>query len=179
MSTIFELYPTLYYPLDVNGKTVYKNVSDITSNIRLTQKTTDTALNYDQRVLGDGETFDITANEVYEDPQNHILVMLANDRFDWRNDTPLSSVEFQSMINEKYSDPYGIHHYEDVDGNIVDNVWDDDADHEFAYPQNIIPITNYEYETRINEAKRHIKVIKQEYSSVVNKLLKDKLTENE
>lgn len=86
MSTIFELYPTLYYPLDVNGKTVYKNVSDITSNIRLTQKTIDTALNYDQRVLGDGETFDITANEVYEDPQNHILVMLANDRFDWRND---------------------------------------------------------------------------------------------
>lgn len=180
MSSIFEMYPSIQYPIEVKGNTILKQISDITSNIRLTQKTIDYSLNYDTRVLGDGESFEITANEVYDDPENHVLVMLANDHFDWRNDIPLSSAELQSMINEKYSEPYGIHHYEDLDGNIVDNVWgDDDEPHDIMYPHQVIPITNYEYEIRLNEAKRPIKVIKQEFSSVVNRLMKDKLQENE
>lgn len=180
MSSIFDLYPTVYYPLDIKGQTILKKVSDITSNVRLTQKAINNTLNYDHRVLGDGESFEIVANEVYQDPTNHVLVMLANDMFDWRDDVPLTPIEFQSMINEKYSDPNGIHHYEDVDGNIVDNLWDEgDEQNEFAYPKNIIPITNYDYEMRINEAKRVIKVIKPQHSSLVNGLIKEKLQRDE
>ncbi len=178
MSSVFDLYDTIDYPVEINGERTFKSVRDITSNIRLTKDTIDNIVNYDLRVLGDDETPEITSNEVYDSPFDNILVMLANDRFDWRNDTPVSSTVFQKYVYEKYSDPYGIHHYEDIDGNIVDNLFDDgDTQGTFAYPKNVFPITNYEYEQRLNEQKRPIQVIKSQYVNLVNQLIKEKLTD--
>lgn len=174
----FDSFNKINYPVDVNGNTIMKTIVDITTNVRLSQEMIDQTVNYNYSTLTDGETPEITAYEAYDDPYQHHLVILANDRFDHRESYPLTSSEFDSYVNEKYSNPYGIHHYEDINGNIVDNLYNDNQDNDVVYPKNIIPITNIEYETRINEEKRRIRTIKPQLVSTVNQLIDDTINAN-
>jgi hypothetical protein len=75
--------------------------------------------------------------------------MLANDRYDYLEDFPLSSYELEKDIAAKYpSNVYGIHHYEDADGFVVNS----------DYPS-AISIDNITHEDRVNETKRTIKIV--------------------
>ena len=163
------------YPFKIGENTINKQIVDITANVRLNQQTLDNFVNYDYDVTTDGDTPEIISYNKYGTSFNHHLIILANDKYDWRESTPLTATEFESYINEKYSDPYGIHHYEDPQGNEIDNIYSDSNDSNFAYPKNVIPITNYEYETRLNEAKRPIKIIKPKYTELVNDLITSNL----
>ena len=171
----FSKYPKISYPFTINNQPIIKQMVDITANIRLTQQTLQNVVNYDYDVMHDGETPEIVSYNNYGTAFNHQLIIIANDKFDWRESTPLTSQEFENYINEKYADPYGIHHYEDVNGNEIDNIYSDNNDDDFAYPKNVIPITNYEYEMRLNEAKRPIKIVKPQYTGIVNDLITSSL----
>ena len=175
---MFNKYNKILYPIVTNeddNTTTQKRLADITTNIRVEPKLIDEWVNYDSRILIDGEMPEVTANEVYDNPYYHYAVMIANDRFDWRNDYPLTSIELQNYIKEKYADPNGIHHFEDVNGNTVDNIFSLDEQSEFSYPKNIIPITNAEYEIKVNEQKRNIKVVRPEYMSTVKTMIEKKV----
>lgn len=175
----FSKYPKISYPFTIGSKRIIKSVVDITSNIRLTKDTIDNLVNYNFGVAKDGETPEVTSYNSYGTSFNHHLVILANDKYDWRESTPLTSAEFESYINEKYSNPYGIHHFEDPQGNEIDNVYSNSGDSDFAYPKNVIPVTNYEYEMRLNEARRPIRIIKPQYTEIVNDLITGSFTKNE
>lgn len=175
---MFNKYNKILYPIITNeddNTITWKRLADITTNIRVEPKLIDEWVNYDSRILIDGEMPEITANEVYDNPYYHYAVMIANDRFDWRNDFPLTAAELQEFIKEKYAEPNAIHHFEDVDGNVVDNIFSLDESSEFSYPKNIIPITNTEYEARINEQKRNIKVVRPQYMSTVKTMIENKV----
>lgn len=178
---MFDKYNKIVYPIATDDQTntvVYKTLADITTNIRVEPDLIDEFVNYDQRILVDGETPEITSNELYDDPNYHYSVMIVNDRFDWRNDFPLTAGELQSYIRDKYADPNGVHHFEDPYGNVVDNTFqsDDDANgQQFSYPKNVIPITNSEYETRLNEQKRSIKVVRPQFISTVKTIVETNL----
>lgn len=171
----FSKYPKINYPFTINGNDIIKEVVDITSNIRLTKDTIDNLVNYNYDVIRDGETPEIISYNSYGTAFNHHLIILANDKFDWRESTPLTSQEFENYVNEKYANPYGIHHFEDPAGNEIDNIYSDSGDSDFAYPKNVIPVTNYEYETRLNEDKRPVKIIKPQYTEIVNDMITSSL----
>ena len=171
----FAKYPKINYPFTINGKNIVKQMTDITTNVRLTPETLQNIVNYDYDVIPDGETPEIISYNSYGTSFNHHLIIIANDKYDWRESTPLTSQEFESYINEKYVDPYGIHHYEDPQGNEIDNTYSDNDDDDFAYPKNVIPVTNYEYEMRLNEAKRPVKIVKPQYTEIVNELITNSL----
>lgn len=178
MATFFSQYPKISYPFTFGDNTIYKQVVDITTNVRIDQQALDNVINYNYTVVQNGSTPEVISYDNYETPYNHHLIILANDKEDWRESTPLTSAEFESYIKEKYVNPYGIHHFEDPDGNEIDNLYYDDSstgNGDISYPQNVIPVTNYEYESRLNEAKRNVRVVRPELTEIVNQMIKQKI----
>ena len=141
----FDRFKDIYYEFNINGKKVLKTVKDITTNVRFRKELLSQVTLYDEYDIQEGETPDIIAAKYYGSSQYHWVVMLANERFDYINDFPLTQYAFELYTQDKYGESlYDTHHYEDSNGFIVDSGY---------------PVSNYEYEHRINESKRRIKLI--------------------
>ena len=117
---MFQNYKNIYYPFkDSDGEIFYKVVKDITENLKIRQDAIDVLELFEYYNLRDNETLEVVASKYYNDPKLHYLVLLANQRYDWRNDFPLTAQQLREYVNESYVNPQGIHHFEDADGNIV------------------------------------------------------------
>jgi hypothetical protein len=140
-------------------------VKDITRNIRFRRDILANIAVYDEYDIIDGETPEIVAERIYGNPEYHWIVMLANDRYDYRNDWPLTYNNLQQYITDKYgSAANNVHHYENSNGLTVDS----------DYPS-AVPITNANYEEQVNEAKRRIKLIAPSLISTVLRNFKDQM----
>lgn len=164
---MFENYEKILYPFKVGNLTVEKLVKDITTNLKIQENVVHLAGFFTEYVMGEGETPEIVAWKFYGDPKLHYLVMLANSRYDWRKDFPLTQNELDMFVNETYANPNGVHHYVSAaTGEVV-----------VAHGEFDVPVTNYEYEYNENEKKRYIRLIRKEYASDVvralNALLKE------
>ena len=88
--------------------------------------------------------------------------MLVNDITDRYHDWPLSGAQFNQFVDEKYSNPDGIHHYEisqdSGDTSIVIDIGTDNTDYPTA-----TPITNREYEESEQDRKRKIRLLDPRY----------------
>jgi hypothetical protein len=67
---------------------------------------------------------------------------------------PLTSLS-DGINTVKLNNQYNVHHYEDANGNIVPEVYIN----VYGISEPIYPVSNYEYEDRLNESKRRIKII--------------------
>ncbi len=174
---MIEKFPKIAYPISTNddGETTYKALADISHHLRLSADSLNSIVNYDKQILQSGEGLEISAGENYDRTDLYYILELANDRFDWKESRPLTSMELDSYISEKYLDRNGIHHYENEYGNEVDNTFGVNSEH--VYPQKIIPITNYEYEESLNDKRRAIKVVKPTQVKFVEELVKEKISE--
>ena len=144
----FKKFPNLIYDFNINGKTQYRRVKDITKNVRFRQEILESITLYDEYDIVDGETPEIIAEKIYGNAEYHWIVMLANQRYDYRNDFPLTQIVLDKYVEEKYGDDAdAVHHWEDADGIIQD--------------QSVVGVTsvsNRQYEERLNESKRRIKL---------------------
>lgn len=145
----FQNFPAIYYPFEINGQIETKIVTDITANVRIRQEILANITLFDEYDIMDGETPEIIANKVYGSPLYHWVIMLCNQRYDYINDFPLPQYEFEKHLEEVYGENVtGIHHYETENGLVVNPEFPGAA-----------PVTNYNYEMRLNESKRRIKLI--------------------
>ena len=153
----FSYMPDIYNDIvDSDGKPTLKVLKDITTNVRIIRNILENITVYDEYDIVDGETPEIIAAKVYGNPLYHWVIMLANEKFDYREDFPLDYTNLMKRVELIYGtgdiNVYGTHHYEylDADGNLyVVN-----SDHPSAYP-----VSNFEYEEKLNESKRRIKII--------------------
>jgi hypothetical protein len=91
--------------------------------------------------------------------------MLTNDIYDYTSDFPLTLLAFNQYMIDKYGDQADeVHHYEDELGYTVNS----DA-------PSAVSVSNRQYEEKINESKRRIKLISKDLISVVLKNFKDQL----
>lgn len=145
----FSKFPKIQYSLD-DGKTV-----QITTDILIRSGFLDAVINnkvfYEDVDVPEGETPETLADKIYGNSLYHWIILLANNIVDPVLDWPMTQSQLAQYVEQKYTDGlYGTHHYEDVDG-IVVNARND-----------MYPVSNYEYETRINDVKRRIKIPRQE-----------------
>lgn len=141
----FNKFPNILYEFIIDGKRIIKSVKDITTNVRFRKDVLSQITLFDEYDIREGETPDIIAAKYYGSSEYHWVIMLANDRFHYINDFPMTYHAFELYVHDKYGDDlYDTHHNEDTKGNVV-NV---------GYP-----VSNYEYESRVNESKRRIKLI--------------------
>lgn len=145
----FANFPNLYYEFDIGGERVLKVVRDITTNIRIRKEILENITLFDEYDIIEGETPEIVAAKVYGSPMYHWVILLCNQRYDYINDWPLSSSAFEQYVSEKYPGTTGsVHHYETAEGYVVNNTW-----------PGATAVTNYDYELRVNESKRRIKLV--------------------
>jgi len=152
----FEKIPKIYYEFQINGAPHLKILKDITVNVRFIKEVLENITSYDEYDIIDGETPEIIAAKVYGNSNYHWIIMLANERFDYREDFPLDYTALSKRVTDVYGagNEYATHHYEWIYVNNNDNIYIVNSDHVDAYP-----VSNYQHEERLNESKRRIKLI--------------------
>lgn len=146
----FNNLPEILYNFPFGNKEKIIVVRDITANVRILKAALENLSLYDEYDIVDGETPEIVSAKWYDTPKYHWALMIANQRFDYVNDWPLTYVGLEKYCIDKYGENaiYLTHHYEDPNGFVVND----------DYPL-ATPISNITYEERINESKRRIKII--------------------
>ena len=140
-------------------------LTDITRNIRFRRDVLGNITVYDYYDIVEGETPEIVAEKIYGNAQYHWIVMLVNERYNYLSDWPLTQLNLEQYIIDKYGDSANnIHHYEDAKKNVVPS----------NYPL-AVPITNSNYESEVNESKRRIKIISRDLLSTILKNFKDEI----
>ena len=119
---------------------------------------------FDTYDVKNGETPEIIADKLYDDPKLHWIIMLLNNVTDRYHDWPMSEQQFNTYLNEKYSNPDGIHHYEisQESGDTTQKieVYDPDliSSDTDAYTS-ATAITNREFEESEQDKKRKIRLL--------------------
>lgn len=156
----FRGFPTIDYNLD--GTT--REVLDFIHRWKIRDSVKDNAAGYSKWIVRDADTLFGIAKTLYGSQHYYWVIMMMNDMLDPIFDWPLNEKYLKNNIISIYGaeNIYSHHHWEaeeDDDlfsvpvGTIVS----------IDYPFNKISISNFNYESSLNEAKRKIKLLKPEY----------------
>ncbi len=139
---------------------------------------------------------DTVAEEIYDNPELDWIILIANNITNLRDQWPLSHHNLDNYMLEKYGSYEAlaeIHHYEtkeikDENNRIILQkglVVDENFQFTYSQSDNSIvtanptgPVSNYEYEVKLNEDKRTIKVLKVDYVSAIVTDLKNSMKYN-
>lgn len=142
---------------------------------------------------------DNVAFEIYQDSTLDWLVLMANNIVNIQNEWPLSNVDFDELMLDKYGSYdtlfNGVHHYETIEVKDARNVRIVNAGLKVESDYSVtffderaggmrtvtptIPVTNYQYEQKVNEDKRNIYLLQPRYVQVVRDDLEDLMTYRE
>ena len=158
----FAQFPLNVY--DSVGDENYKVVTHLLKRVAIRSKVKVNTLFFDTYDVKEGETPEMIADKLYDDPELHWIVLMVNDITDRYHQWPKNQNQFLSHINDKYSNISGTHHYEisqtSGDTTIKINIGTDNTDHPTA-----TLITNYEYEQERQDTSRKIRLLSPEYVS--------------
>ena len=156
----FAQFPLNVY--DSVGDESYKIVTHLLKRVAVRAKVKVNTLFFDTYDVKEGETPEMIADKLYDDPELHWIVLMVNDITDRYHQWPMNQNQFLAYIDDKYSNISGIHHYEinqtSGDTTVKINIGTDNTD----YPTATL-ITNYEYEQERQDTLRKIRLLSPEY----------------
>ena len=180
----FNELPNISYPSllprsnKVEDRIVVKNIFK-RAKLRDDVEQALTAFNYYQ--IEDCLRPDMVAQKLYDDPELDWVVLTSNNITNIRDQWPLSNNDLHDYMLEKYGSEsmiLGIHHYEtkeildEYNRVVIPAGLEVDIDFRFNYMNfsntvftvnPVVAFTNYDYEIRLNDEKRRIKILKPEY----------------
>jgi|TARA_B110000285_G_scaffold18098_1_gene17650 hypothetical protein len=120
--------------------------------------------NYDVK---NGEKPEDVAYKWFGDAELHWVILMTNNVIDRYYDWPMNQVQFQAFIEDKYSNPDGIHHYE-ITKDSGRTTGQGPNDYSYLVEVNsdtvnATSISNREYEEREQDKKRSIRLLNQTY----------------
>jgi hypothetical protein len=139
------------------------------------------------KIVGDDRP-DNVAFEIYNDSSLDWVVLLSNNVLNVQSEWPLPQTDFDRFVLDKYGDYdtlyNGIHHYEttevkntqgvtivpaglQVDSSYSVSYYDFFTDLQVTTGNIATPITNYEYEEKVENDKRNIFILKSRYLNIV------------
>jgi len=149
-------------PYDSVGDGDFKLVTNLLKRVAVRSKVKTNVLVFDTYDLKSGETPELIADKLYNDPELHWVVLMMNDITDRYHQWPLNENQFLAHINDKYSNVDAVHHYEisqtSGDTTIKIDIGTDNTDHSDA-----TAITNYEYEVEQQDKMRKIRLLDPAY----------------
>ena len=162
----FDNFPVIRY-----GSTdgTIKNVTNLLRRVAVRSKLKTNVSLFDTYDVKSGETPEIIADKLYQDPELHWIVMLVNNITDRYHQWPMKEQQFNTFLNEKYDNPDGVHHYEisqeSGDTSTKIEVYANEAlytgDTDFYNSATIV--TNREFEEREQDKKRQIRLLDPRY----------------
>ena len=154
----FDAFPVI--PYDSKGDLNYKDVTNLLRRVGMRAKLKSNTLLYDTYNVKEGETPEIIAHKLYGDAQLHWIILLINDITDRYHQWPMSGGQFLDYLNDKYSNPDAIHHYETTqtsgDTKVKIEVFNEVDDDAYT---GLTPITNREYEEQEQDQRRKIRLL--------------------
>jgi hypothetical protein len=183
----FDKFPNTVYDFSEPG--VYKKniivVKDIIRRVKLNSRVANSAFAYDTYDIQEGERPDILAHQFYNSSKLAWVILVTNEIHDVYEDWPRTERELRNMMNAKYgADIDAIHHYErpQLSGSAEKKIITTEATYT-TYPSpgttQVLAcdvITNRQYEERLNEEKRRIKILRpqlvQEFVQEFNQIIK-------
>lgn len=132
MSQFFDKFPKILYDIDGKRLTNYQTVTNIFFRVRVIREILGNISAYYEYLVKDDDTPEILADKVYNNPEAHWIILLANNIVDPQYDWPLNSTNFNNYIINKYGSIENAqttyHHYEKVitreesfSGTVVEN----------------------------------------------------------
>ena len=144
-----------------------------------------TAFNYYQ--IEEGERPDTLAKKIYDNEELDWVILITNNITNVRDQWPLEHNDLYSYMLEKYGSDAnigGIHHHEtkkivdEYNRVVIPAGLEVDSNFSLEYlnysgqkiivssSQVVAPVTNYQYEVRLNDEKRKIRVLKPQFVSL-------------
>ena len=158
----FNYFPKTMY--DPAGDGSAKMVTDIMKRVRVRSNMKKEIVMMDPYDVKENETPEIVADKHHGSTTYHWIVMLVNDISDVNHDWVKSTRQMQKYLTDKYTETQlnEAHHYEisQTSGDTTNKIEVENT----TYPSATL-ITNYEYEVAINEEKRSIDLLRNEYLS--------------
>tara|TARA_R100001591_G_scaffold112259_1_gene124515 strand:- start:8 stop:667 length:660 start_codon:yes stop_codon:yes gene_type:complete len=180
----FEELPNILHPSllpnqsKVEQRILVKNIFK-RSKLRTDIDQAITAFNFYN--IKEGMRPDILAEKLYNNSELDWVILTSNNIINIRNQWPLDHNDLYAYMLEKYGSDQniaGIHHYEtkkivdEYNRTIMSAGLKVDADFTFQYKtfnnlivnvNPVVAVTNYQYETKLNDEKRRIRVLKPQF----------------
>ena len=156
----FANFPII--PYDSVGNNEFKLVTNLLKRVAVRSKVKSNVLFFDTYDVKEGETPEMIADKMYNDPELHWVVLMMNNVTDRYHQWPKNSNQFIAYINDKYSNIDATHHYEisqsSGDTTVKIDIGTDNTD----YPTASI-VTNFEYEESLQDKLRSIRLLDPAY----------------
>ena len=119
---------------------------------------------YYETTVRDGERADVISRKYYGTPDYAWVIFYANDIMNPLTEWVYFQEEFATLIEKKYGSvraaQLSVHHYEVTDDNGQTYIIDERTYLSGQYtPSQLTVVSNYDYEDRLNEERRNIKVL--------------------
>jgi hypothetical protein len=159
----FDSFPVIVY--DSVGNGTYKDVTNILRRVAMRSKIKQNTWIYDTYDVKEGETPEMIADKLYNDPELHWVILIVNDITDRYHQWPMTTPQFLAFINDKYDNVDDVHHYEiaQSSGNTATKIevyqnsalYTGDSD----FYASASTVTNFEYEESVQDEVRKIRLL--------------------
>lgn len=165
MPKYFSYYPKILYDVEGNGNP--KVITNLLRRVKIKNGLKESASLFDEVEVQNGETPEILADNFYGDQKYYWIILLFNNIKDRFYDWPLDNVQFENYINDKYTNPNAVHHYEITQESGSTSSSDDSHKIQVnSTTPGATAVTNYEYEERLQLKKRLIRVLRPQFLSL-------------
>ena len=154
---------------DVKNNGNFKLLPDILRRVKQRNAIKSGQFIFDTYDVKNGEKPEDIAYKWFGDAQLHWVILMTNDVTDRYYQWPMNDAQFEEFIADKYSNPDGIHHYE-VTKDSGRTTGQGPNDYSYLVEvnsdtDNAISISNREYEERIQDKNRSIRLLNQRFLS--------------
>ena len=165
MPKYFETFPNRLYDIKGNGNLTI--VTDVFRRMKVREGLKDNMALMSTYDVQNGDTPESISFKHFGTTDYFWIICYMNDITDRYYDWPLSDSAFEQFVKDKYAEPGAIHHYEktqlsgDQEGN-----GPGDFSHKIEVNSTDIDaqsVSNYEYESRLQDQKRQIKLLDRGY----------------
>ena len=165
--TYFSRFPYMAYDITNSGN--YKLLPDILRRVKARTAVKEGRYLFDSYDVKNGEKPEDIAFKFYGDAELHWIVLMTNDITDRYYQWPMSQAQFAEFLTDKYGagSEDGVHHYELVKSSgKTTSSGPSDYSHRVEVnsdEDNAITVTNREYEERLQDKYRQIKLLDRRY----------------
>ena len=154
---------------DVKNNGNFKLLPDILRRVKQRNAIKSGQFIFDTYDVKNGEKPEDIAYKWFGDAQLHWVILMTNDVTDRYYQWPMNDAQFEEFIADKYSNPDAVHHYEITKSsgrttgqgpNDYSHLVEVNSD-----TDNAISISNREYEERVQDKNRSIRLLNQRFLS--------------
>jgi len=161
----FSKFPLMTY--DIKGNKVRKLLPDILRRVKLRTSIKSGGMLFDKYDVKEGEKPEDVAFKWFGDPELHWVILMTNNVTDRYYDWPMNQAQFAEYLNDKYSNPDAIHHYEVTkDSGRTTGQGPSDYSHKVEVnsdTDNAVSVSFREYEEREQDKKRQIQLLNKSF----------------